>query len=109
MDIFRSATKPYKNLETVKILIGPKTWKKNVCIGQGWILLFGHPGCVLKRQLGATNLLLAQVDVFAELSNGIQGGVMLKAEPADLWEKTTGTLNKEIYSEQNTTVRDGAI
>ncbi len=64
---------------------------------------------MLKRQLGATNLLLAQVDVFTELSNGIQGGVMLKAEPADLWEKTTGTLNKEIYSEQNATVRDGAI
>lgn len=48
------------------------------------VLLFGHPGGVFERQLCAAYLLLAQVDVFSELSDGIQGGVVLEAQPADL-------------------------
>lgn len=42
-------------------------------------LLFGHPCCVLKRQLCATNLLLAQINMLPELSNGIQRCVVLEA------------------------------
>lgn len=47
-------------------------------------LLFGHPGGVLKSELCAAYLLLAQVNVFPELSDSIQGGVVLKTQPADL-------------------------
>lgn len=56
---------------------------------KGSVLLFGHPSGVFKRQLSAADLLLAQVDVFAELSDCVQRGVVLKAQPADLREKPT--------------------
>ena len=39
---------------------------------------------MLKRQLRASDFFLAQVDVFSELSDGIQWGVVLKAQPTDL-------------------------
>lgn len=48
------------------------------------LLLLRHPGGVFEGQLGAPDLLLAQVDVFPELSDGIQRGVVLKTQPADL-------------------------
>lgn len=46
--------------------------------------LFGHPGCVFKAQLSAANLLLTQVNVFPELSDGVQGSVVLETQTTDL-------------------------
>lgn len=48
------------------------------------LLLLGHPCCVLKGQLGAANLLLAQVNVLPELSDGVQGSVVLETQAANL-------------------------
>ena len=47
-------------------------------------LLFGHPGGVFEGQLSAPDLLLAQVDVLPELSDGVQRGVVLETQTADL-------------------------
>lgn len=39
---------------------------------------------MLKRQLRTSDFFLTQVNVFSELSDRIQWGVVLKTEPADL-------------------------
>lgn len=48
------------------------------------VLLFGHPGSVLKSQLSTADLLLTQVDVLPELGDGVQGSVVLETQTADL-------------------------
>lgn len=39
---------------------------------------------MLEGQLRTSDFFLAQVDVFSELSDGVQWGVVLKTQPADL-------------------------
>lgn len=51
---------------------------------QGVFSLLGHPGGVLKGQLSAANLLLAEVNVLPELGDGIQRSVVLETQAADL-------------------------
>ena len=46
--------------------------------------LFGHPGGVFEGQVSAAHLLFAQVDVLPELGDGVQRGVVLEAQSADL-------------------------
>ena len=46
--------------------------------------LFGHPGRVLKGQLSTANLVLEQVDVLPELTDGIQWGIVEETQTTHL-------------------------
>ena len=61
-------------------------------------LLLRHPSRVLKCQLGTTDFVLEEIDVLAELADGIQGSVMEETKATHLGKMTNVVATRKFNS-----------